>query len=174
MNFLKLTNSADTEHSRKVSQISGLMAEKAGYSQDESQSISQAALYHDVGKSSIPAYILNKPAALTPDEYDIIKTHTAIGAEILTVAAILAEQHHERIDGNGYHRLSSGKIHPYAKLVACADVFDALYSHRAYKKPWDMAKIREYFNAQAGTQFNPAMVQVLFSIIEDVLNLYKR
>ena len=180
MDLPELINNANYEHSRKVSAISGLMAEKAGLPQSGSRDIAQAALYHDVGKSAVPPDIINKPASLTPAEYEIIKTHTTAGVRqindvvrLLTIAGILAGQHHEHVDGRGYHHLSGDKIHPYAKLVACADVFDALYSQRPYKERWDLAKIRRYFITQSGNQFDPVMVDVLFSILDDVLALYK-
>lgn len=179
MELLNLIKSANTDHSRRVSQISGLMAQRAGFSQDESRIIAEAALFHDVGKAAIPQSILNKSCELTPDEFEIIKTHTTAGAArlreaagMLSLAAVLAEQHHERIDGTGYHSLSAGEIHTHAKLVACADVFDALYSRRPYKEPWEMEKILRYFNGQAN-QFDPAMVKTLLNAIVDILALYQ-
>jgi len=180
MDLLKLIDNTNYEHSRQVSEISKLMAKKAGYSQAESRIIAQAALYHDIGKVAIPPCILNKPASLTPDEYEIVKTHAAVGCkqiteavQVLTIAAIIAQQHHEYQNGCGYYRLSGDDIHPYAKLVAVADVFDALYSKRAYKKAWNMRKIREHFTEQTGKQFDAEMVSLIFSIIKDVLELYK-
>lgn len=179
MNLLKLIRNADTEHSRRVSQITGLMARRAGYSQAESRMIEQAALFHDAGKAAIPQSILNKPSSLTPAEISLVKTHTSAGAfqlsdavRILSLATILAEQHHEHIDGNGYHHLSGDEIHPYAKLVACADVFDALYSRRAYKEPWSVESIKDYFAAKSGKQFDSKMTLLLLSIIDDILTLY--
>jgi len=179
MDLQSLIKNANFDHSRKVSQISGMMARKAGYSEAESRIIEQAGLYHDVGKSALPIEILNKPGALTPSEYEIIKTHTILGCkqiteavQILSVAALVAQQHHEKADSTGYYHLSCKETHPYARLVSCADVMDALYSRRAYKNSWDIAKIREYFTAQSGKQFDPEMVNVLFSIMDDVLKLY--
>ena len=92
----------------------------------------------------------------------------------MSAATIVASQHHEQVDGTGYHHLSGENIHPYARLVACADVMDALYSRRSYKEPWDIAKIREYFTAHSGKQFDPEMVRILFSVLADVLALYKK
>ena len=180
MDLAKLINSTKYEHSRKVSLISGLMAEKAGYSQSEVQIISQAALYHDIGKSGIPKIILNKTSVLTPEEFDIVKTHTVIGCnqithaiQVLTAAAIVAQQHHEHVNSDaGYHRLSGDAIHPYAKLVAVADVYDALRARRSYKEPWDAARIAEYFAAQSGKQFDRDMVNLLFRVLGDVQALY--
>lgn len=181
MDLLSLINNANYEHSRRVSEISGLLAERAGYSQAESRVIAQAALFHDVGKSAIPPSILNKPASLTPGEYELVKTHAALGCKqitevihILTAAALIAQQHHEHENGGGYYHLSGSDIHPYSKLVACADVFDALYNRRPYKEPWDMDKIRAYFTAQTGKQFDGEMVALLFGMIDDVLKLYEK
>jgi putative nucleotidyltransferase with HDIG domain len=181
MDLQTLSNSAGRGHSRRVSAISGLLADRAGYSQAESQVIAQAALLHDCGKAYIPADILYKPSALTPGEYGIIKTHTDIGcellneaAQLLATAAIVAKQHHEYINGSGYHHMLGGEIHPYAKLIACADVFDALYSRRPYKEPWDISKIQAFFTEQSGKHFDPAMVHALFSVIDKVLALYQK
>ena len=181
MQVSQLLKDTEFDHSRKVSQISGLMAQKAGYSQDESRIIAECALFHDVGKCAVPAQILSKPATLTPDEYEIVKTHAAIGykrlceaAQILGLAAKVAIDHHEHVDGCGYpHGITSNEMHKYAKIVACADVMDALYSRRAYKEPWNIPQIRDYFTARAGKQFDPAMVKILFCIMDDVLKLYE-
>ena len=181
MGLLSLINNANFEHSRQVSEISKLMAEKSGYSQAETAIITEAALFHDVGKSAIPPCILNKPASLTSCEFELVKTHAVVGCkqitevmQILTVAALIAGQHHEYENGHGYYHMSGADIHPYAKLVAVADVFDALYSKRSYKEPWSLADIQEYFIEQSGKQFDIEMVALLFGMIEDVLKLYKK
>ena len=178
--LLTLVNNTNFEHSRTVSQISRLMAGKAGFSDSECQVIAQAALCHDVGKSAIPADILNKPASLTPEEYEVVKTHTTAGYEQITkamqtlsTAAIVALQHHEHVDGHGYFGLAGSDIHPYAKLVAVADVFDALYSRRSYKEPWDVGRIKGYITQRAGRQFDKDAVGLLFSILSEVLALYE-
>lgn len=181
MDLFSLTSNADCDHSRKVSQISRLMAHKAGYSKNEIEIISQAAWFHDVGKSDIPECILNKPSKLTPDEYEIVQTHTTNGyrqineaARILSLAAVVAREHHEHVNGDGYFNLTGREMHPYSKLVACADVFDALRSRRVYKDPWSIDKIRDLFAEQSGKHFDTAMVSVLFSIMDDVLTLYQK
>jgi len=179
--LLELMKNADNEHSRMVSKISGMMAKKAGYSESRSRIIEQAGFYHDVGKSEIPPCILDKPSALTTDEFETVKTHTTIGCSklneaacIFTLASVVANQHHERVDGHGYpHELNGNEILPYSKLIACADVFDALMRKRPYKESWDISKIRNYFTEQSGKQFDPVMVEILFSIIDDVLKLYE-
>lgn len=167
------------DHSRQVSRISVLLAQKAGYSSYETSVIGQAALYHDIGKVAIPESILNKPGALTPEEFAIVKTHTEEGfsqiqemIEILTVAAVIAREHHERLDGSGYLHLSEREIHPYARLISICDVFDALYSPRSYKPAWDIIRIRDYFDNQS-RQFDRDSVALLFGAMSEILAYYK-
>lgn len=180
MNLDLLVEHTCFEHSNKVSEISAILAECAGYSSDESAVIKQAALYHDVGKTDIPAQILNKPGALSPEEFDLVKTHTRLGhskildtISILSVAADVCRDHHERLDGTGYGGLMDSSIHQYTKLISVADVFDALYSKRSYKEGWDIERIRSYFQAQSGIQFDAEIVTILFIIIERILELYQ-
>ena len=175
----KLIDNTSDGHSRRVSQISALLAKAAGYTQAESVLIAQAALLHDVGKVDIPDRILHKPSSLTPDEYDIMKSHTILGCKkieeairILEAATVICREHHERWDGSGYYRLSGENIHPYARLVAVADVFDALYSKRTYKESWDISRICSYFSKQAGKQFEYELALILLSIIADVRAIY--
>jgi HD-GYP domain-containing protein (c-di-GMP phosphodiesterase class II) len=156
------------------------MANRAGYSPDEAAVIEQAALYHDIGKSDIPGRVLNKPGPLTEYEFSLIKTHTSLGyskilnsIRVLTVAAAVCLDHHERPDGSGYNGRSGTDVHPYTRLVAVADVFDALYSKRAYKEAWDINHIRDYFKAQSGTQFDKDSVNLLFAGLDEILLLYR-
>jgi putative nucleotidyltransferase with HDIG domain len=180
MNLDGLVKDACFAHSRQVSKISALLAQRAGYAQDEVMVIEQAALYHDIGKTDIPSEILNKPGALTQMEYEIVKTHTALGyeriaeaAKTLTIAAMVCREHHERPDGSGYSGMTATGIHPYSKLIAVADVFDALYSRRAYKESWGIPEIRRYFSEQSGTQFDAEIVQILLLAVENILALYR-
>ncbi|MDR0917248.1 MAG: HD domain-containing protein [Oscillospiraceae bacterium] len=179
MNTAQLTINADFEHSRKVSAISGILAGELGYSPPDREIIIQAALYHDLGKTEIPASILNKPGALTREEFEIVKQHTAAGyrqlmdaADALKIAAVAARDHHEKIDGSGYMGLTGGAIHPFAKLIAAADVFDALIVKRVYKDPWSLPDIKDYFRDQSGKQFDGEIVQALMSVLDKVLELY--
>ena len=178
----RLVTATQFAHSQKVAQISGILAEAMGCPPAEAELITQAAAFHDIGKSSIPQAILNKPGPLTPEEFEIVKTHAAIGhqqihdaVEILTVAALMCRDHHEWMDGTkGYIGLSGSSIHPRVRIVAASDVLDALISKRAYKSGWSVADIKEYFTAQSGRQFDPEVVKVLFSKMEDILALYKQ
>lgn len=158
MDMTRLVQSTQFEHSRQVARISTLLARLAGYSSAETEVIGQAALFHDIGKTAIPAAILNKPGALTPEEYAVIKTHTAIGQE--------------RLDGSGYLRMEDKDIHPYAKLIAVADVFDALVSRRSYKEPWSIDRTGAYLQDLAGIQFECRIVALLLSNMDQVLALY--
>jgi len=179
MNLETLIESTCFAHSKQVSMISALMAESAGYPPGEISAIRQAALYHDIGKSDIPEQILNKPGALTPEEYEIVKTHTARGyskitdaVNVLSIAADVCRDHHERPDGSGYCGMTDREIHPYSKIISVADVFDALYSRRSYKEAWDMEKIREFFSTQSGKQFDAGFVKLLFAKMGEILALY--
>lgn len=180
MKLDELIDSTNFAHSRQVSKISTLLAVSAGYSPDDVSIIEQAALYHDIGKSSIPAAILGKPSALTAEEFAIVKTHTDAGArqlkelaDVLYIASQIAREHHERCDGSGYMHLHGNELHPFSKLISVVDVFDALYSRRSYKAPWDITMIRDFFEKQA-TQFDPGIVKLLFCDMDRVLNLYHR
>lgn len=181
MNLQNLEILTHYDHSRKVSQISGMLAKSAGFSPCEAGIIEQAAAFHDVGKNCVPQSILQKNGALTPEEYEIVKTHTALGAQqisdalrILVAADTMAAFHHERLDGKGYpYGLGGKEIHPYARLVAVADVFDALLSKRSYKSPWQLGDVCGYMRQNAGTQFDREYVELLLGLIDTVAALYK-
>lgn len=179
MNLTELTASTNYDHSRNVSIISGVLAKHIGYVAEEIAIIEEAALYHDIGKQEIPASILRKPGALTPQEFEIIKTHTRIGCDriaealrLLSAAATVAAEHHEKLDGSGYMGLSGAEIHPYAKLVAVADVFDALLSRRAYKPAWEPGEVLQYMHGQAGTHFDREIVAVLLAHADEIMRIY--
>ncbi len=179
MDLLQLIESTQFDHSKNVARLCRLLAERAGYSAEETSLIGMLALFHDVGKTGIPTEILNKPGPLTPEEYDVVKTHIIIGrdkiqsvAELLMIAARTAYEHHERIDGNGYLHLTESEIHPYSKLIAICDVFDALYSRRAYKSQWAIDDISEYFRAQTGKHFDGSLVSIFFGALDEILKLY--
>ncbi|MEY8414976.1 HD domain-containing phosphohydrolase [Tissierella praeacuta] len=170
-------------HVKRVSKYCELLGEKYGLSQREIMLITHASPIHDIGKVAIPDKILLKPGKLTPEEFNIIKTHTTIGynllknskREILKAAAIVAHEHHERYDGNGYPRGLKGEdIHIYGRIAAIADVFDALGSPRVYKKPWVMNDILEYFKKERGKHFDPKLVDILFDNLEEFLEIREK
>ncbi|MFC1669071.1 HD-GYP domain-containing protein [Spirochaetota bacterium] len=127
-------------HQKNVTRISIAIAEELGHENEFIQVLTMAAMFHDIGKIAIPCDILNKTSVLTDDEYELIKTHPSIGWRILKSinlpfpVAEAAIQHHERMDGSGYpFALSGEKIFIHARIIAVADVFDAMYSNRPYR-----------------------------------------
>jgi putative two-component system response regulator len=155
------------EHAWRIGRTSALLAIELGLPEREVDLIRRAAPLHDIGKIGIPDSILLKPSRLTDDEFETIKTHTTIGAQILsgstspvlTLAESIALTHHERWHGGGYPRGMSGEEIPLpARLVAVADVFDALTHERPYKDAWPVDEaVAEILN-QNGRQFDPAVV----------------
>jgi putative two-component system response regulator len=179
MEILKLVRQINFTHPHHVQMISQILATKAEYSEDEIIIISEAALFHDIGKNEVPPEILNKPGKLTETEFEIIKHHTTSGQKQITsaiktleMAALVAEQHHEKLDGTGYARVGANNIHPYSKLIAVADVFDALYSKRVYKSPWSIDEIKSYFIEQTGKQFERGFVTLLLENLDEILLIY--
>lgn len=167
-----------SQHVRRVAEYSWIMALASGMPRRDSQVLLAASPLHDVGKIGIPDAILNKPGKLTEEEWEVMKTHTTIGEdmliqsdlEILKCAAIIAGGHHERWDGTGYPRRLSGKIIPLpARITAVADVFDSLASNSVYKRAWPLDKILHYFEENSGTQFDPALVRILFEKLPELL-----
>lgn len=180
MTLSELMNETHFEHSQQVAKISRLLAQLSGCSEEETEIIRQAALFHDIGKTAIPASILNKPGRLTEEEFRAVRKHTTLGqnqlsyeAQVLNAAMVVAMQHHERLDVSGYLGLEGKDIHPYAKLVAVADVFDALISRRSYKEPWDVEAVCAYLRGLAGTQFDREYVALLLSSTAQVMAFYR-
>ncbi len=155
------------EHVSRVAQISRIIAEGIGLSAERCRMIYLAAPLHDIGKIGIADAILSKPGKLTPEEIGIMRQHVSIGArilengssEIIRTAELIAQSHHERWDGAGYpDRLSGTDIPIEARVVAIADVFDALCSERPYKRAWTVAEAYSEVVKLAGTHFDPACV----------------
>ena len=154
-------------HSTRVSQYSVLLAEGLGWDAERVSDLRFAALLHDIGKIGIPDAILNKPQRLTDVEYDIIKSHTTMGAEILRekimirTAEDVARSHHERYDGKGYpDGLREEAIPEEARIVAIADAFDAMNSTRIYRNACDAGYIRQELLNGRGKQFDPHFAEV--------------
>lgn len=170
------TRSKETaNHVRRVAEYSYLLAILAGYSEEEAEILRLASPMHDIGKIGIPDHILNKPGKLTPEEFEIIKTHTQIGFEILKqsnrkimkTAATIAMQHHERWDGTGYPvGLAQEEINLLGRITSVADVFDALGHKRVYKDAWADEDIMNFMQEQSGKMFDPKLVQLLFENID--------
>lgn len=167
-------------HVKRVSKYSQILAEKYGLPKRDVMLITMASPIHDVGKVAIPDEILKKPGKLTPEEYEIVKTHTTVGynllkgsnRDLLKSAAIIAHEHHERYDGKGYPRgLKGDEIHIFGRIVGVADVFDALGSQRVYKKPWVLNDILNYFREERGKHFDPDLVDILFDNLDEFLKV---
>ncbi len=170
-------------HVVRMSQTAGLLARAAGVPEAYSDLLVEAAPMHDIGKIGIPDHILLKPGKLTPEEWEIMKTHAAIGAEILgehdsdllQLARIVALNHHERWDGTGYPNGLSGENIPLVgRIVSIADVFDALTSERPYKKAWSVADASAYIRDQAGTAFDPNLALLFLEILPQVVEINQR
>ena len=155
------------EHVSRVAQISQFIASGIGLSPERCRMIYLAAPLHDIGKIGIADAILGKPGKLTPEEFAIMREHVTIGArilengssELIRTAELIAQSHHERWDGKGYpDRLSGTDIPIEARVVAIADVFDALCSERPYKAAWPVEKAYAEIVACSGTHFDPACV----------------
>ena len=158
------------EHIKRVAKYSKLLALYYGLSSDEAELIKQASPMHDIGKLAIPDSILNKPGRLTDEEFEIIKKHAEYGYNminksnrpLLKAAAIIAYEHHEKFDGTGYPRgLKEYEIHIYGRVVALADVFDALSTKRCYKDAWSDDKIIELLKRERGKHFDPKLVDIM-------------
>ncbi|WP_207671256.1 DUF3369 domain-containing protein [Paenibacillus cymbidii] len=167
-------------HVKRVAEYSKLLALAYGLPEEEAETIRLASPMHDVGKVGIPDDILNKPGKLTDDEFEVIKTHASIGhsmlkhsqIKLLNAAAIIAHQHHEHYDGSGYpNGLKGENIHIYGRIIAIADVFDALGSERVYKKAWELPEIIDLFKAERGKHFDPALVDIFLSNIEGMMQI---
>jgi putative two-component system response regulator len=168
------------DHTLRVAKYSRIIAEKLGLSERLCRDIYLASPLHDVGKVAIPDNILLKPGRLNADEIEIIRTHAAIGGHILAdshceliqLAAIIAEAHHERWDGSGYpNGLKGDDIPISARIVMVADVFDALTTKRPYKDPMPVQQAREYLEKQKGKEFDPACVDAFLSRWTDVVEI---
>jgi response regulator RpfG family c-di-GMP phosphodiesterase len=169
-----------SRHVARVSKLTGLMGEKLGFDSDDCELLQLAAAMHDIGKIAIPSELLEKPGPLTDDEWLVMHDHCRYGHSLLSrakrpllkLAAIIAHQHHERWDGTGYPQgLKGEEIHLYGRIVAVADVFDALGNVRVYKEAWTLEQIVDYFKQQRGQQFDPELTDLLLENIEEFVNL---
>ena len=161
-------------HSFRVSEYSVKLARELGWSEERVNKLERAALLHDIGKIGIPDAVLNKPGRLTDEEFEIIKSHTTIGRNILseiedlTEAADAAMYHHERYDGKGYPSGAAGRDIPEcACVIAIADAFDAMHSDRIYRKALDINRIAEEMKGNKGSQFDPEYLDAFLGIIRD-------
>ncbi|MES1162740.1 MAG: HD domain-containing phosphohydrolase, partial [Rhizobacter sp.] len=170
------------QHILRMSHAAALLAKRIGWDERACELLLNASPMHDVGKIGIPDGILLKPGPLTPDEREVMQTHTTIGADILAgsdelmdMARDIALSHHEKWDGTGYpRRLAGFQIPEAARIVAITDVFDALTSERPYKKAWSVPDAVEFLTVNAGTHFDPTFVDHFLALVPDVLQIRER
>ncbi|MCX7962753.1 MAG: response regulator [Burkholderiales bacterium] len=169
-------------HLIRMARYSRLIANAIGLERDEAETIELAAPLHDIGKIGIPDGILLKPGRLDEPDWTVMKRHPLIGHEILKgsaskyvrMGALIALGHHERYDGKGYPSGLDGDHIPLcARIVAVADVYDALTSRRPYKKAWRPEEAFEYLRAQRGKHFDPALVDAFLGMKEKVLEVQR-
>ena len=165
-------------HVIRMSHYSRILALAAGFSPEDAEDIFHAAPMHDVGKIGTPDAVLLKPGRLEPDERVIMERHVEMGAEILgehdssllQLARKIALFHHEKFDGSGYpHKLIGDAIPIEARIIAIADVFDALTSERPYKKEWPVEDAVELLRRESGKHFDPALVELFIAQLPAVL-----
>jgi response regulator RpfG family c-di-GMP phosphodiesterase len=173
-------DNSSSDHVERVGKLSSLIARKLGFSDRDCSNIFFAAAMHDIGKIGISECVLYKPGKLTPPEYEIMKSHTEIGAdilagaksEVLQLAGQIALNHHERWDGLGYPRgLSGEEIPVVARIVALADTFDALLSRRRYKDAYPTDVAVEVLKTESGKHLDPNLVSVFLNDLDKFIEL---
>jgi len=167
-------------HIIRMSKISEMLGNAIDLNARTCDLLLNASPMHDIGKIGIPDNILLKPGKLDPNEWETMKTHTTIGATILSgsnsdlleMARSIALSHHEKWDGSGYpSNLAGDDIPLVGRIVALADVFDALTSERPYKKAWPIEAALEYIREQKGKHFDPDLVDAFSSIVPQILTI---
>ena len=168
------------DHIVRMAAYSALIAKKSGLSPEEVEQIHLTAPMHDVGKIGVPDHILLKPGKLTREEFETIKSHTLIGGKILRgsqsnllhMAEEIALTHHEKWNGQGYPKgLAKTEIPLAGRIVAIADVFDALTSRRPYKEPFSVEKGMEILTEERAEHFDPEFTDVFLANMEEVLKI---
>lgn len=178
----EIRSNSTSYHTKRVALLSTMIAKDYGLDDDDIKLIEIASPLHDIGKIGIADAILNKPARLTQDEFDTMRSHSLYGynilknskRKILKTAADIAYEHHEKYDGTGYPQgLHGEEISIFARIVAVVDVFDALISKRVYKEPWSIDDIISYFKEQKGKHFDPKIVDLLLENMDRYIQAHK-
>lgn len=165
-------------HIIRMSRTSALLAGLLGWNGVDCELMLHASPMHDIGKIGIPDRILLKPGKFEPHEWDIMKTHATIGADLLagdgsallSLAREIALTHHEKWDGSGYpHGLAGAAIPQSGRIAAVADAFDALTSARPYKQAWSVESALAFLNDNAGSHFDPEVVAAFMGAVDDIL-----
>lgn len=168
-------------HLHIVSEMVKVICEQLGMSEHETHIVSMASMVHDIGKLAIPEGIISKKGKLTDDEFAIMQDHVIYGynmmskspGEFMSAAAIIAQQHHEKYDGTGYIGLAGEQIHIYARIVAIADVLDALLSERSYKRAWTAEHACQYIDDNSGVHFDPKLVETFDKCKHKLISIKK-
>ncbi len=167
-------------HIHRIGEYCSVLGEAWGMEERQVELLRHASAMHDVGKIGIPDHILLKPGKLTPEEWEVMKSHAEIGArilsgarsELLQMAEVIARTHHEKWDGSGYPQGLSGEDIPVVgRLVAVCDVFDALTSERPYKKAWPVEEAVAEINRSSGKHFDPRVVEVFMANLQRILEI---
>ena len=188
---IEFRNEESGGHVQRISTITRIILENTvfgvGLSEEEIDNIALASIMHDVGKITIPDAVLCKPGKLTSEEFEVMKSHTTKGVDLLEsipqlhdsgiydYARDIARHHHERWDGSGYpDGLAGDEISLWAQVVSLADVYDALSSDRIYKPAFPRAKVIEMILGGQCGQFNPDLLESFFSVEDQIFELYKK
>lgn len=186
MSFAEITENKSGQtgqHIKRVSEYSRVLARQLGLDSESVENIRIASTMHDVGKLLIPSEILEKPGKLTDEEYATIKTHTTLGGKLLEnvegeemrLSRTIALQHHERPDGRGYPEgLLGDRISLEGRIVAVADVYDALTSRRSYKDAWSEKDAYDEILKGRGTQFDPTVVDAFIAAHDQILEVREK
>ncbi len=164
-------------HSGRVAAYAREMSRRIGYNDEQQNNIYMMGLLHDVGKIGIPDAVINKPAKLNEEEFEVIKTHPVLGAKILGAIKEMpslangARWHHERYGGGGYPDNLQGEDIPIeARIIAVADSYDAMTSHRSYRAPLPQDVVRSEIEKGKGTQFDPRFADIMIHMIDEDIN----
>lgn len=181
MEVMESTSDETGQHIKRVASMCRLLASNIDYlSEKDIEDIFLASPMHDIGKIAIPKEILHKPGKLTDSEMTIMRSHAEKGYELLqhskrrltNAASIIAREHHEKWDGTGYPRgLKGEQIHIYGRIVALADVFDALTHKRQYKDAWSIDDAVQYIKDHSGTHFDPSLVDIFVEKLPEFLDI---
>jgi putative two-component system response regulator len=177
--LMESTSDETGKHIKRVSEIAALLAKyHKSMTEDDIEVLYHAAPMHDIGKLTVPAEILHKPGRYTEEDFEIMKKHASNGYELLRysdrklikAAAVIAHEHHEKWNGTGYPRgLKGDNIHIYGRIIALADVFDALTHSRRYKQAWKMEEVVAYIKERSETQFDPELVDIFIEHLDEFI-----
>lgn len=166
-------------HIKRVAEYVKTICKSLGMSEHETNVVSKASMMHDIGKLAIPEELIKKTGDLSPSEYEIMKQHVTYGhamlskssGEFMEAAAIIAMQHHEKWNGEGYLGLSGENIHLYARITAVADVFDALMRRRSYKDAWKPEEAIGFILEKSGSHFDPKVTDAFIRSIDSIIKI---